>query len=192
MLSCTNTGDLTVTDVSGVASFTGCAITRTGTGYKLAASSSPSYTAPANANAFNIVAGTATQLTFTTQPSSGQNIQAKGTGSSPVAVSVEDVNGNVETGDSSTSVTLAIGTNPSGGVLSCTNTGNLTVTDSAGVANFTGCAITLVGTGYKLTASSTPSYTAPANANAFNIIAGAPDYLSFSNITVPLTGATTA
>ena len=58
-------------------------------------------------------------------------------------------------------------------MLSCTNTGGLTVAVTAGVANFTGCAITKVGTGYTLTATSTPALTGPANANAFNITAGA-------------------
>ena len=35
------------------------------------------------------------------------------------------------------------------------NTGGLTVAAVAGVANFTGCSITVAGTGYKLTASDT-------------------------------------
>ncbi len=189
VLTCTNTGGLTVNDVAGVASYTGCAITKAGTGYTLTASSTPSLTAPANANAFNIIAGTATKLVLTTQPTVNQNIQATGTGSFPAAVSVEDANGNVETGDSGTSVTLAIGTNPSGGVLTCTNTGGLTVNDVAGVASYTGCAITKAGTGYTLTASSSPSLTAPANANAFNITAGNAAGLSFANVTTAL-GAT--
>ena len=149
VLSCTNPGGLTVTAVSGVASFSGCAITATGTGYTLTASSatSPALTGPANANAFNIVAGAATQLGFTSQPSVNQNIQATGTQSFAVSVAVQDQDGNTVTGDSGRLVTLAIGNNPGGGVLSCTNTGGLTVTDSAGVASFTGCAITRSGTG---------------------------------------------
>jgi hypothetical protein len=191
VLSCANAGGLTASDVAGVATFTGCAITKVGAGYTLTASSVPSLAAPTNANAFNITAGTASQLAFTTQPASGANIQATGTGSFPVSVAVQDQNGNTVTTDSGRAVTLALGTNPSGGVLSCTNAGGLTVSDVSGVSSFTGCAITLVGTGYKLTASAT-SLSAPTNANAFNITAGAPDYLSFSNITVPLTGATTA
>ena len=151
-LSCS--GGLTATVSSGVASFTGCAITKPGTGYELTALSATdtSLTAPANANSFNITAGTATQLAFTTQPSSGQNIQV--TGSFSVSVAVQDSDGNtVTSGTGSTdSVTLAIGANPGGGVLSCTNSGGLTVTASAGVASFTACAITKAGTGYALTA----------------------------------------
>jgi hypothetical protein len=190
VLSCTNTGGLSVTDSAGVASFTGCAITLAGTGYTLTASS-PGLAAPSNANAFNIVAGVASQLSFTAQPSVNQNIQATGTGSFSASVAVQDRNGNTLTGDGGRSITLAIGTNPGGGVLSCTNTGGLTVTDSAGVASFTGCAITKVGTGYQLTASAT-SMTAPTNANPFNVTAGAPAYLGFTNITVPLIGSRTA
>jgi hypothetical protein len=188
VLSCTNTGGLMVTDTSGVSSFSGCAITRAGTGYTLTASS-VTLAAPSNANAFNITAGTAAELSFTTQPSAGQNIQAAGTGSFPVSIAVQDLNGNPVAGDSGRSITLAIGTNPGGGVLSCSS--GLTATDSSGVASFTGCAITLTGTGYTLAASAT-GLTGPSNANAFNIIAGAPAYLGFTGITVPLTGATTA
>src|SRR5207244_4679198 len=109
VLSCSNAGGTgPVTVSSGVASFSGCAITKSGTGYTLTASSSPSRTAPSNANSFNITAGTATKLVFTNQPASGATIQATGTGSFPASVAVEDTNGNVETADSTTTVTLAI------------------------------------------------------------------------------------
>ena len=111
------------------------------------------------------------KLAFTIQPTTNQNIPTNTTFS--VSVAIEDSNGNtVTSGTGSTdSVTLAIGTNPATGVLSCTNTGGLTVAAVAGVANFTGCSITVAGTGYKLTASD-PTHTtvtAPANANSFNI-----------------------
>jgi trimeric autotransporter adhesin len=124
--------------------------------------------------------GAATKLAFTTQPSSGANVQATGTGTFAPAVAVEDTYGNVESGDSSTTVTLAIGTNPSSGTLSCTNTGGLTVTVAAGTASFSGCAITKTGIGYTLTATSSPSHTAPANANSFNIAAGSASKLVFT------------
>jgi len=51
----------------------------------------------------------------------------------------------------SATVTLAIGINPSGGVLACT--GDTTVGSIAGVATFTGCSIDKAGTGYTLTAT---------------------------------------
>jgi len=116
------------------------------------------------------------KLAFTIQPSSGQNVPTTSTFN--VAVAIEDSNGNtVTSGTGSTdTVTLAIGANPpAAGVLSCTDTGGLTVAAVAGVANFTGCSITVAGTGYKLTASD-PTHTtvtAPANANSFNITAAA-------------------
>ncbi len=181
-LTCTNTGGLgPVTASGGVASFTGCAITKSGSGYTLTATSSPSRTAPSNANSFNITAGSASNLAFTAQPASGQNIQATGTGSFAVSVAVQDANGNTVTSDNSTAVTLAIGTNPGGGTLTCTNTGGLgPVTASGGVASFTGCAITKSGSGYTLTATSSPSRTAPSNANSFNITAGSASNLAFT------------
>jgi len=129
VLSCSNVGGLTVAASSGVANFTGCAITKTGSGYTLTATSSPALTAPGNANSFNITAGTASKLGFTTQPTSGQNIQATGTGSFAASVAVQDTNGNTVLTDSR-NVTLAIGTNPSSGALSCSNVGGLTVAAS--------------------------------------------------------------
>ena len=128
------------------------------------------------------------KLAFTTQPASGANLQATGTGSFPVSVEVLDSFGNIETGDISTTVNLAIGTNPSSGALSCTNTNGIgPVTVSGGIANFTGCSITKVGTGYTLTASSTPTNTAPTNANSFNIIAGTAAGIALANITANTT-----
>ncbi len=125
--------------------------------------------------------GAATKLAFTTQPSSGQNIQATGTGSFAVAVAVEDTFGNVVTSDNSTTVTIAISNNPSGGVLSCTNTGGTgPVTVSSGTASYTGCAITKAGTGYTLTATSSPTRTAPTNASSFNITTGSANKLAFT------------
>jgi hypothetical protein len=61
-------------------------------------------------------------------------------------------------------VSLAIGTNPAGGTLS----GGSAVTVASGIATFSGLSIDTAGTGYTLTASSTPSYTAATSA-AFNI-----------------------
>jgi hypothetical protein len=147
----------------------------------------PAYTVTASATGTSSASfsltnspGAATQLVFTNQPSSGASIQAAGTGTFSAAVAVEDSYGNVETGDSSTSLTLALGTNPGGGTLSCTNTGGLTVTVAAGVAGYTSCAITKTGTGYKLTATSSPSHTAPTGANTFNITPGAASKLAFT------------
>jgi hypothetical protein len=131
---------------------------------------SPTPTPTATATATATVVSPA-KLAFTTQPSSGQDIS---TGTFNISVAIEDSNGNtVTSGTGSTdSVTLAIGTNGgTNGVLACTDTGGLTVPAVAGVANFTGCTISVAGNGYKLTASDTThtSVTAPTNANSFNI-----------------------
>ena len=91
-----------------------------------------------------------------------------------MTVAVEDASGNVETGDSATTISLAIGTNPSGGTLS----GGSGVTVSAGIAHFSGLSINKAGSGYSLTASSVPTYTA-ATSSFFNITPGAANHLAF-------------
>jgi outer membrane protein assembly factor BamB len=105
--------------------------------------------------------GPPAKLAFVQGPSS----TVAGAAMSPaVKVAVEDANGNVETSDNATTVSLAIGTNPAGGTLS----GGSAVTVASGVATFSGLSINNAGTGYTLTAASTPSYTAATSA-AFNI-----------------------
>ena len=84
-----------------------------------------------------------------------------------VTVAVEDANGNVETSDNATQVSLAIGANPASGTLS----GGSAVTVASGIATFSGLSIDTAGTGYTLTASSTPSYTGATSA-AFNVTTG--------------------
>ena len=109
--------------------------------------------------------GPATKLAFIQGPT---NAAAGATITPAVTVAVEDANGNVETSDNATQVSLAIGTNPASGTLS----GGSAVTVASGVATFSGLSIDKAGTGYTLTASSTPSYTGATSA-AFNITSGA-------------------
>src|SRR5215467_14215891 len=171
----TLSGGSAVTVASGIATFPGLSIDTPGTGYTLTASSTPSNTAATSA-AFNISAGVGppAKLAFVQGPSS----TGAGAAISPaVTVAVEDANGNIETSDNATQVSLAIGTNPAGGTLS----GGSAVTVASGVATFSGLSIDKAGTGYTLTASSTPSYTGATSA-AFNITTGAaagswPSYL---------------
>jgi putative cell wall-binding protein len=155
-LSCTST--LSVADVGGVATFTGCAITTAGSGYTLVATASPLTSAT---SAPFTVTGPASKLAFTTGPVSEPNPSSTQT----VAVSVEDAAGNVIGTDSGRSVTLAIQTNPGTGTLSCTST--LTVADVDGVASFTGCTVSAVGSGYTLVATASPLTSAVSS--AFNI-----------------------
>ena len=68
-----------------------------------------------------------------------------------MTVRVLDANDNMVTTDSTTKVTLAIGTNPGGGTL----TGDGQVTVSGGIATFSGLSINKTGTGYTLAASDT-------------------------------------
>ena len=82
-----------------------------------------------------------------------------------VTVAVEDANGNIETGDNSTMVTLAIGTNPGSGTLS----GTTTVQVAAGVATFSGLSINNAGIGYTLVAAA--SLVTAATSTPFDIMA---------------------
>jgi hypothetical protein len=159
----TGGGPPPVTVASGIATFSGLSINKVGTGYTLTATAS-SYS-PATSAAFNITLGAATKLAFLQGPSNavaGANITPA------VKVAVEDANGNIETTDNATQVSLAIGTNPASGTL--TGGGPPPVTVASGIATFSGLSINNAGTGYTLTASSNPSYAAATSA-AFNITA---------------------
>jgi outer membrane protein assembly factor BamB len=167
---CSGTG---CTNFAQIATTTG-----TGTTYKdtsVSASNSYSYRvratdAAGNLSTYSNVAtaattiGPPTKLAFIQGPT---NTAAGATITPAVTVAVEDANGNVETSDNATQVSLAIGTNPASGTLS----GGSAVTVASGVATFSGLSIDKAGTGYTLTASSTPSYTGAASA-AFSITSG--------------------
>ena len=119
----------------------------------------------------------ATSLAFTIQPA---NMSA-GSGISPaVAVTVQDASGNTVT-TATTSITLAIGTNPASGTLS----GTTTVAAVNGVATFSNLSINTAGTGYTLTAAATG--LAGATSSAFNVSTGTASMLAFtvqpSNVT---------
>lgn len=102
------------------------------------------------------VAGAASQLAFSTQPSNaGGGIAI----SPPVTVQLSDAYGNIATSSTAT-VTLAIGTNPGGGTLS----GTLSVAADNGVATFNDLSIDKAGTGYTLAASS-PGLTGATSAS---------------------------
>src|SRR5256886_3475189 len=104
-------------------------IDKVGTGYALTAAGAGSTTSAA----FNITAGTATQLVFNVQPS---NTTAGAAITPAVEVTAQDGNGNTATGFTG-NITVAIGTNPSTGTLS----GTKTVAAVAGVATFSGLSI---------------------------------------------------
>lgn len=158
----TLTGGGSVAAVNGVATFSGLSINKAGTGYTLDASSVPALTA-ATSTAFNITAGSASKLVFGQQPT---NATAGETITPAVTIRIEDTNGNLVE-DNTTTVSLAISTNPGSGTL----TGGGSVTAVNGVATFSGLSINKAGTGYTLDASSAPALTA-ATSTAFNIAPG--------------------
>src|SRR5437016_1869813 len=112
---------------------------------------------------FNITLGVgpAAKLVFTVQPSNA----AAGAANTPaVRVTIQDAQGNTVT-TATTSITLAIGTNPGSGTLA----GTTTVAAVNGVATFANVSINSPGTGYTLTASATT--LAGASSSSFNIAA---------------------
>ena len=153
----------------GVASFAGCEITGKVGSYTLTAAATGLPTI--SSNAFNITAGPASQLVFSTQPSGG--VDGAVWAGQP-GVTVEDQSGNVVT-TGTNAITLAIGTNP-GGTLGCT-TNPLNAT--GGVASFGGCEITgTTGTTYTLTAAGNGFTT--VTSNAFSIGLGGASQLTFT------------
>jgi hypothetical protein len=110
---------------------------------------------------FTVDPGVATNLKFGVQPT---NADFSTIITPAITVQVKDAYGNVITTDITTSVTIAIGTNPSGGVIS----GTTNRTAASGVATFNDISINLPGTGYTLTVSSIPFLTV-ATSNAFNM-----------------------
>jgi hypothetical protein len=134
------------TNTNGVATFSNLSIDKAGTGYTLGAASSG--IAGATSNAFNVSAGIASQLVFTTQPAGAAAGVAFTT--QPV-VAVEDVYGNVVTTDASAiSLTIAPNTPTTGGpgtLSGCSGS------SSNGVTTFSNCSIDKSGAGYKLRAT---------------------------------------
>lgn len=101
-------------------------------------------------------------LDFTVQPVGGAAGVAM---TPPVEVTVRDAFGNTATGFSG-SVTVALGANPGGAVLS----GTTTRTATAGVATFDDLSLDKAGTGYTLAASATGA--TGATSNPFGVGAG--------------------
>ena len=91
--------------------------------------------------------GPASQLVVTQQPQSA----TPGTSIGNVQVAIEDALGNVMTNDSASTVTLALGVNPTGASLAPVASPAATV--SMGVATFSGLSVATPGKGYTLLAS---------------------------------------
>src|SRR5213079_2360937 len=152
-------GTKTVAAARGVATFSTLSLNLVGTGYTLTATATG--LTGATSSAFNISAGPAAKVVFTVQPS---NAAAGAMNTPAVQVTVQDAQGNTVT-TATTSITLAIGTNPASGTLS----GATTVAALNGVATFANLNINNPGTGYTLTASATN--LTGASSSGFNITA---------------------
>jgi hypothetical protein len=165
----TLSGTKVVAAVAGVATFSTLNINRTGVGYTLIATA----TGLINdiSGPFNIIPGAPSQLVFTVQPS---NTPAGGTIAPPVQVTVQDNQGNTVTGYIG-SVAMAIGTNPSGGMLS----GTSPITVSNGLATFSDLSINLAGNGYTLRVTSA-GVAGSFDSNVFSITGGMATQLIFT------------
>lgn len=171
-----NSGVLTCTSnpnsaVGGVATFSGCRIEKAASGYTLVASSGA--LTSATSVPFTISVGSPTKVAFAQQPG-GADVNV--VWSVQPIVSVQDAGGNTVT-SSSAAISLAIGTNPASGVLTCATN---PLAAASGSAPFAGCAISKTGVGYTVVASS--SGLTSATSTAFAITA-AP--LSYSAIGAP-------
>ena len=134
------------TNASGDAVFAGVSLNKIGTSYSLKATDSSGSPLSVTGNAFNIIAGAASSITFTTQPASASNIVAGA--NIPLTVHVQDASANPIAGDN---VTLAFNSNPGSSTLSVTT--NPVATNASGDAVFAGVSLNKIGTSYALKAT---------------------------------------
>ncbi len=155
--------------VSGVATFTGCKIDKSGTGYTLTATDSAS-SLSGTSSPFAVTSGGASTITFSTPPSGGAAGAAFGT---QPEIRVTDSGGN----GLAAPVTLAIksGTGTSGATLTCD--ANPVTSDASGAADFTGCRIDRTGENYQLTATVGAQ---SADSATFDVTAGPVASLAFT------------
>ncbi len=159
-------GTMTVPAVNGVATFSDLWVDKADEGYTLTASFG-SVTSPASA-AFTTTPAAPVQIGFETQPSNGSADAPL----APIQVAIQDNFGNVVPG-ATTTITMSLGSNPSGATLS----GTLSETTVNGVATFDDLSINLAETGYTLTATAS-GYGSTAS-NPFAIGSGAAAQLRF-------------
>ena len=156
---------------AGEATFSGCEIDKTGTAYQLVATDGVDALS-AVSTTFDINAGSATALTFLTEPTGGFGGQPLGT--QPV-VAVVDAGGNVVTGNTD-SIQLSIASGgTSGAAVSCTTN---PVNAIGGEATFQACSINLAGSGYVLQANDS-AISASKTSSPIDIAAGSASAISF-------------
>ncbi len=149
---------IATTNLFGVAGVTATANSQAGS-YSVVAST---FGAPSAASfSMTNTAGMATKLAFLQQPTDttyGDSI------SPAVTVEVEDESGNLVS--STASITIALDTNPTSGLLG----GTTTVSAIGGIATFSTLTVSLAGTGYTLEATSSDLAATPAS-SSFTITA---------------------
>jgi len=152
-------GTNTVAAVNGVATFSTLSLNTAGSGYTLTAAATGLTGATSTAFNISVTVGPVAKLAFTVQPSNAVG----GAAITPaVQVAIQDAQGNIVT-TATSSIAVAIGTNPASGTLS----GTTTVAAVSGVATFANLSIDNAGSGYTLIASAT-SLTG-AISSGFNI-----------------------
>lgn len=173
VLTCATT---TVALVVGVAQFAGCRIDLVGSDFRLTAAWSGGDSV--DSTTFAIGTGTgATKLGFTSQPARGT---PGGSFATQPSVALQNAGGVTQTGDPPTTVTLALGVNPGGAVLTCS--GGLGKLTQNGVAAFSGCKLDKVGVGYTLVA------TASGLTSATSVLFDVEDRLAFTTQPAGATG----
>lgn len=153
-------GTTTVSAVNGVATFSTLFIQKSGTGFKLQATSTGS--AAATSTSFTINPDVAILVHFNVQPTTGTH----GTTITPAVVvdARDQFNNIVKTFTGTVNLAIAAGTGTAGAVLS----GTTSTAAVGGFATFSNLSINLVGTGYKLTATSTGLTSATSSAFSEN------------------------
>ena len=149
-------GTLTVNASAGVAAFSGLSIDQAANGYTIQATTTG--LSSATTKAFDITPAAASQLVVTTEPPASTTAG----NSFGLTVTAEDPYGNL-TPSFTSSVTVALKSNPGSGKLN----GTLTVNASAGVATFSGLSIDQAANGYTIQATTTG--LSSATTNAFDI-----------------------
>ncbi len=153
-------GAATVSAAAGIGSFGALVLNRPGT-YTLSATAGA---LTGTSTPFVVSSGPPSRVVFVVQPS---NATAGAAIAPPVQVALEDALGNLIP-DSTTAVSVAIGTHAAAGSLA----GTSTQTATAGIAAFDNLSINTAGAGYTLTA--TASAYAGGTSLPFDIFAGAP------------------
>ena len=155
-------GGIMNTNASGDATFAGVSLNHAGTGYTLKATDSSANPLTVTSGAFDISAGVAASISYTTPPSNavaGANIVP------PIVVHAKDANGNPVAGDG---ITLMLAANPGGSTLMG---GGIMNTNASGDATFAGVSLNHAGTGYTLKATDSSANPLTVTSGAFNISA---------------------